>query len=122
MKHHKKLQGSWECVAIEDLRYLFCAGSERKGWLGAHTAMSEDDAREWGMYHYGPWARPPDKVTLTSAYLLLLYIGKTVYTHSISKIVIAHIKSCMIRCALTNHFGGARLCIEVLAVWYVGSF
>jgi len=36
-------------------------GSDRKGWLGTHTAMTEDDAREWGMYSYGPWARPPDK-------------------------------------------------------------
>jgi hypothetical protein len=39
-----------------------------KGWLGAHTVMTDEDAREWGMYHYGPWARPPDKV---STYLIL---------------------------------------------------
>lgn len=39
-------------------------GSDKKGWLGAHTVMADDDAREWGLYCYGPWARPPDKVDL----------------------------------------------------------
>ena len=30
-------------------------------WLGAHTVMTPKDAREWNMYHYGPWAQTPDK-------------------------------------------------------------
>jgi CRP-like cAMP-binding protein len=34
---------------------------DKKIWLGAHTAMTPKDAREWNMYHYGPWAQPPDK-------------------------------------------------------------
>ena len=35
--------------------------NEARAWLGAHTVMSEEDAREWGMYFHGPWARQPDK-------------------------------------------------------------
>ena len=33
---------------------------DRETWLGVHTDISQTDAREWSMYHYGPWAQSPD--------------------------------------------------------------
>lgn len=33
---------------------------DRQIWLGVHTALSPSDAREWNLYHYGPWAQSPD--------------------------------------------------------------
>lgn len=35
--------------------------AEQRTWLGAHTLLTEDDAREWGLYYHGGWARMPDK-------------------------------------------------------------
>jgi CRP-like cAMP-binding protein len=34
---------------------------DKRIWLGAHTVMTPKDAREWNMYHYGPWAQTPMK-------------------------------------------------------------
>ena len=35
--------------------------SEERTWLGAHTVYGEEDAREWGLYYTGGWARAGDR-------------------------------------------------------------